>query len=284
MSNISLASDDSDVFYVEQSSTEPSPRRHNNPDIFNSTELSEHHTARMPSVSSIASPQPHIITINDDSNEPTMPYGFGRQLPIVPPRLNDLNLPPNTFNIPATMTVVDHTEDDNNDGYSPQSPDPSDPSPISTPPMNVSTFNSWETTHTTTDDNIFHSSDEPGRILFPPLSPSPPPSPPRRQKRKLSLGMSFPKEGGVSQHVCEACGQTIPSTKDIPGPSKRKQNCAKLTFGTIKLITLFNISCILIVCTYMGTYIYVPPLTHKNTNSLRRWHVVATCHPTLFKS
>ena len=222
MSNISLASDDSDVFYVEQSSTEPSPQRHNTPDIFNSTELSEHHTARMPSVSSIASPQPQINTINDDSNEPTMPYGFGRWLPIVPPSLNDLNLPPNPFNILATMTVVDHTEGDNNDGYSPQSPDPSDPSPISTPPMNVSTFNSWETTHTTTDDNTFHSSDEPRRILFLLLSPSPPPSPPRRQKRKLSLGMSFPKEGGVSQHVCEACGQTIPSTKDIPGPSKRK--------------------------------------------------------------
>ena len=151
-----------------------------------------------------------------------MPYGFGRQLPIVPPSLNDLNLPPNPFNILATMTVVDHTEDDNNDGYSPQSPDPSDPSPISTPPMNVSTFNSWETTHTTTDDNTFHSSNEPRRILFLPLSPSPPPSPPRRQKRKLSLGMSFPQEGGVSQHVCEACRQTIPSTKDIPGPSKMK--------------------------------------------------------------
>ena len=284
MSNISLASDDSDVFYMEQSSTEPSPRRHNTPDIFNSTELSEHHTARMPSVSSIASPQPQIITIKDDSNEPTMPYGFGRQLPIVPPSLNDLNLPPNPFNILATMTVVDPTEDDNNDGYSPQSPDPSDPSPISTPPMNVSTFNSWETTHTTTDDNTFHSSDEPRRILFLPLSPSPPPSPPRRQKRKLSLGMSFPQEGGVSQHVCKAGGQTIPSTKDIPGPSKRKKNCVKLTFETIKLITLFNKSCILIVCTYMGTYIYVHPLTHKNTNSLRRWHVVATCHPTLFQS
>ena len=26
----------------------------------------------------------------------------------------------------------------------------------------------------------------------------------------------------LSQHVCEACGQTIPSTKDIPGPSRRK--------------------------------------------------------------
>ena len=85
MSNILMASDDSDVFYVEQSSTEPSPQRHNTPNILNSTELSEQHTARMPSVSSIASPQPQIITINDNSNEPTMPYGFGRQLPIIPP-------------------------------------------------------------------------------------------------------------------------------------------------------------------------------------------------------
>ena len=219
MSIISMASDDSDVFYVEQSSTEPSPQRHNTPNILNSTKVSEQHTARMPSVSSIASPQPQIITINDDSNEPTMPYGFGRQLPIVPPSLNDLNLPPNPFNILATMAVVDYTDDDNNDGYSPQSPDPSDPSPISTPPMNVSTFNSWETTHTTTDDNTFYSDDEPRRIYFLPSTPTPPP--PRQLKRKLSLGMSFPKEGGVSQHVCEACGQTIPSTKDIPDPSNR---------------------------------------------------------------
>ena len=84
-SNISMASHDSDVFYVEQSSTEPSPQRHNTPNFLNSTELSEHHTARMPSVSSIASPQPQIFTIDDDSNEITMPYGFGRQLPIAPP-------------------------------------------------------------------------------------------------------------------------------------------------------------------------------------------------------
>ena len=193
MSIISIASDDSDLFYVERSSTEPSPQRHNTPNILNSTEVSEHHAARMPSVSSIVSPQPHIFTIDDNSNEPTMPYGFGRQLPIVPPSLNDLNLPPNPFNILATMAVVDYTEDDNNDGYSPQSPDPSDPSPISTPPMNVSTFNSWETTHTTTDDNTFYSDDEPRRIYFLPSTPTPPP--PRKLKRKLSLGMSFPKEG-----------------------------------------------------------------------------------------
>ena len=221
MANISLASDDSDVFYVEQSSTEPSPRRHNTPYILNSTELSEQHTARMPSVSSIASPQPQIFTIDDDSNEPTMPYGFGRQLPIVPPSLNDLDLPPNPFNILATMAVVTPTHDDNNEGYSPESPDPSVPSSISSPPMNVSAFNSWETSYTTTDDDTFHSSDEPRRIYFLPPSPSQPPSPPRAQKRKISLGMSFPKDGGVSQHICEACGQTIPAVKDTPGPSSQ---------------------------------------------------------------
>ena len=192
----------------------------------------------MPSVSSIASPEPRILTIDEDSNEPTMPYGFGRQLPIVPPSLNDLNLPPNPFNILATMAVVNHTEDGKNDEYSPQSPEPSDPSPISAPPMNVSTFNSWETPHATTDDNTFYSEDEPRRVYWTsPLnetfysegkprrkyllsSPSPP-SPPLKMKMKLKIGMSFPKKGGMSQHVCEACGQTIPSTKHIPGPSNK---------------------------------------------------------------
>ena len=169
-----------------------------------------------------------------------MPYGFGRQLPIIPPSLNDLNLPPNPFKILNTMAIVTQSQDDN-EQYSPESPEPSLPSPISTPPMNVSAYNSWETTHTTTDDNTFYSEDEPRRVywtsprgesfesedeprriyvLSP--SPSPPPSPPRAQKRKISLGMSLPKDGGVSQHICEACGQTIPSVKDTPGPSSRK--------------------------------------------------------------
>ena len=220
-SNNSTASDDSDVFYVEQSSSEPSPQRHNSPNILNSTEISEQHTTRMPSISSIASSEPLIFTIDDDSSEPTMPYGFARQLPIVPPSLNDLNLPPNPFNILATMAIANNTAEANDNNYSPESPDPSVPSSIPTPPMNISAFSSWETSYTTTDDDIFHSSDEPRRIYFLPPSPSPPPSPPRRQKRKLSLGMFFPKEGGVSQHICEAFGQTIPPTKETPGPSSR---------------------------------------------------------------
>ena len=111
-SNTSINSEDSDVFFVEQISNEPSPQRNNSPNILNSTEKSHTHMARMPSVSSIASSEPQILTIHDDSKEPiiTTPYQFRRQLPIVPPSLNDLNLPPNPFNILATMAVVNHTQ------------------------------------------------------------------------------------------------------------------------------------------------------------------------------
>ena len=220
-SNISLDSTDFDEFYVEQISNEPSPRRNNSPDISNSTEQSEHHAARMPSISTITSPQPYFFTINGNSNEPMIPYGFGQQLPIVPLSLNNLNLPPNPCNILATMAVANNIEEDNDDNYSPQSPEPSEPSPILTPLMNVSAFKSWETSYTTTNDDTFYSSDEPRRIYCLPPTPSLLLSPPRKRKRRLSLGMTFLKDGGLSQHVCEACGQTIPAVKDIPGPSSR---------------------------------------------------------------
>ena len=219
--NLSLNPTDSDVLYVEQLSNDPSVLGPNTPIVLNSTKISGDDNREMIPISSIASPEPQIVTIDDDSIEPTMPYGFGRQLQIVPPSLNDLNLPPNPLNILATMAKARNTQEANGNDYSPELPDPSVPSSISTPPMDVSAFNSWETSYTTTDDDTFHSSDEHRRIYFLPPSPSPPPSPPRRQKKKLSLGMSFPKEGGVSQHICEACGQKIPSTKDTPGPSSR---------------------------------------------------------------
>ena len=93
-SYISMASSDFDVLYVEQLSNEPCQQRNNSPNILSSTEIAQTFTARMPSVSSIASPEPRTFTVSDISNEPTMPYGFGQQLPIVPPSLNDLNLPP----------------------------------------------------------------------------------------------------------------------------------------------------------------------------------------------
>ena len=234
----SLNSTDSDIFYVEQSSNDQSVPRPNTPIVLNSTEISGDDTREMISISSIASPEPQIVTIDDDSNEPTMPYGFGRQLPIVPPNLNDLNLPPNPFNILATMAVVHQTQNTHDDNYSPQSPESSELSSIPTPPMNVSAFNTWETSYTSTDNDTFYTSDEPRRVYWdlssnddlgssvprnPSVASSPcvTPPPPRAQERKLSLRMSFPKDGGVSQHICEACGQTIPAVKDTPGPSSR---------------------------------------------------------------
>ena len=159
--NLSPNSTNSDVFYVEQLSPETSPIRNNTPVILNSTQLSEAMDPETITISSVASPEPQIVTLDSDSNEPTFPYAFGAQHPIVPPSLNDLNLPPNHFNVLATMAVIQQDQE-----QSPQSPEPSDLSPISTPPMNVSTINDGDTTHTTTDDNTFYSSDNDPRRVY----------------------------------------------------------------------------------------------------------------------
>ena len=154
------SSTDSDVFYVEHSSPQRSPIRNNTPAILNSTQLSGAMEPEAITISSIASPEPQIVTIESDSNETTFPYAFGTQHPIVPPSLNDLNLPPNTSNMLATMAVIQQDRED-----SPQSPEPSDPSPVSTSPRSLSTIEGWETPHTTTDDNTFCSSEnEPRRV------------------------------------------------------------------------------------------------------------------------
>ena len=153
------SSTESDVFYVELSSEEGSLIRNNTPVVLNSTDLSGAVERKTIAIFSVASLEPGIVTIDSDSNEPTILYGFGVQHPIVPPSLNDLNLPPNPFNVLATMAVIRADEE-----YSPQAPDPSIPSPISTPPMNVSTIEAWETTLTTTDDATFYTDDEPRRV------------------------------------------------------------------------------------------------------------------------
>ena len=221
--NISFdsSSTESDVFYVEQSSVEGSPIRNNNPAILNSTEISRAMEREVITISSVASPEPRIVTLDSDSNDPTIPYRFGSQQSIVPPSLNDLNLPPNPFNVLATMAVV---RVDN--ANSPHSPEPSIPSPFSTPPLNVSTIEGWDTMYNTTDDNTFYlSENEPRRVYWDisssdtfdsneprnvsvasSLSSTPPSAASTKTKRKLSLGMSFRKNKGVSQHTCEACG------------------------------------------------------------------------------
>ena len=116
---------ESDVFYVERSSEGSSPIRNIIQAVFNSTELSGALTRETITISSVASPEPRIVTIDSDSNEHSIPYDFVSQHPIVPPALNDLNLPPSPFKELATMAVIRA-----NEAYSPQSPEPSNPSPI----------------------------------------------------------------------------------------------------------------------------------------------------------
>ena len=218
---------DSDVFYVEHSSTENNPIRNNTPAILNSTQTSGAMEPEAITVSSVASPEPQMVTIDSDSNELTFPYAFGTQHPIVPPSLNDINLPPNPFNVLATMAAIQQYQED-----SPQSPEPSDPSPISTPPMNLSTIEGWETPHTTTDDNTFYSSEnEPRRVywdfspdetfdsnkprrVYPAEKPSSTPTPPPRQKSRLRMGMSFPKKRECRSTFAHLRGmRATPSTK-----------------------------------------------------------------------
>ena len=88
-------STESDVFYVERSSEEGSPAPNNTPAVLNSTQLSGAMAKETTTISFVASLEPLIVTIDSNSNEPTIPYGFGNQHPIVPPNRNDLNLPPN---------------------------------------------------------------------------------------------------------------------------------------------------------------------------------------------
>ena len=98
------------------------------------------------------------------------------------------------------MVVVNPTEDGHDETYSPQSPGPSEPSPTSTPSMNLSTIEGWETPHTTRDDNTIYSPDETRRIYFLPSSSSPPP-PLRKLKENRALECPSQKRGSVAPRL-----------------------------------------------------------------------------------
>ena len=146
-----------------------------NANCLHSKEMSDNNTEGMItlSLSPIPSPVPQIVTIDSDSNEPTMFNGVGWQPPIIPPRMNDPNLLPNSFKILATMAAAHPTAERQDANYSPQSPELTEPPPISTPTMNLSTIEGWETAQTTTDDNTFYSDDGPRRLYLLLSSPFP---------------------------------------------------------------------------------------------------------------
>ena len=277
-------STESDIFHVECSSEESSPMRNNTPAVLNSTELSGAMARETITNSSVASPEPQTVTIDSDSNEPTFPYGFRNQHPIMPPSLNDLNLPHNPFNVLATTAVFRPDEE-----YSPQSPEPSDPSPISKPPINLSTIEGIETPHTTTDDTTFYSDGEPRRVhwdtsldetfdsnqprqVFFASSPSSTPPPPPRQKRKLSMGMSFLQKG--------ECRSTPMRHAASPYQPKRHPNAQGETQTLILIIRLLtNYSLLFLIIVHKYGYVCSTYPKQMNGNI-----VVFICYGTLYST
>ena len=117
----------------------------------------------------MAYPVRQTLTINSDSKEPTISYGYGRQDRIFPPSLNDVNLPPYPFNILATMLVLPPTVRQCDERECQRLPVPSELSSISTPPMHRSTVERWVTS---SDEGLFSSEDEPEESFYfqaPPL-------------------------------------------------------------------------------------------------------------------
>ena len=155
---------------------------------------------------SVAYSEPYIVIIESYLNKPTMPFGYGRQQSINLSSFNDLNLPMNPFNVMTPVFPAPRAElwlysiqaDDN-----PIHPQMSEISNNSTPPLWVSTVDAWQTSSGMVRSNQMNHEDY--------LSP---PAPPQRRFHqiisKADPGGSFSKKGGVPQHTCEACGQSLP--------------------------------------------------------------------------
>ena len=141
-------------------------------------------------------------------------HAYVSQGPIFRPSLNELHIAPNSFIILATMAVAPTEAEQHNKKEGPKLPLPSEKSSISTPPMTISAADFWEIS---SDVGAFYS-DKPWKIS---LSSGRSPLPPLgKQKRKMSIVMSFPKKEGVSQHICKACRQVLLEGKNIPGTSR----------------------------------------------------------------
>ena len=67
----------------------------------------------------VASPEPKAVKIDSDSIDPTIAHGCGRQDPIIPPSLNDMNQSPNPINILATMLVLPTRAEQRKEGQPP---------------------------------------------------------------------------------------------------------------------------------------------------------------------
>ena len=133
----------------------------------------------------------HRVTIESESNDPTICNGYGRQQPKISDNLNDLNLPTNSFNTPATIAVVPTKAKQHIDKENPQWLVPSELSSIPKPLMAINLVNLLDTP---SDVGTFYPDERRKTSLSSSTSPKPPL---RQQNRKLNLKMSIPKRRGV---------------------------------------------------------------------------------------
>ena len=174
-----------------------------------SIQLSGDHIIQAFTKSSVASSELIFFTLGYESNEPTFPDGFGRQTPLVTPSLNYLNLPPNWFNIVATMVVVRPTRPQSEEKHSPLTPVPSVFSSISTPPRNISGVGRRDNSSSGT----VSSDDEPQRFhLLSTFSPLPPP---RRQTKARQRGVLSGNMGSVAERL-RGLRITLPGSNGHP--------------------------------------------------------------------
>ena len=141
-------STDSNVFYVERSSGEDTPARNNTPAALTTNQRSRAMARELITVSSIASLEPQIMTKESDSNKPTIPCGYARQVPIIPLSLNDLNLPLDPFSVMTSLSLAPITEAQLPNARIPSIPieeDAFDVTDKSLPSMLVSSINRWWT-------------------------------------------------------------------------------------------------------------------------------------------
>ena len=102
---LNFSSTDFVVFYAGRWSVEQTPPRHDTPTVPNCAELSGVHVRDVITISPVTS-EPKIVTIDSDTNKSNILFGYDKQEPIIAPSLRDLHLPPNPFNVWATMAVV----------------------------------------------------------------------------------------------------------------------------------------------------------------------------------
>ena len=157
----------SDVFYVEPVAPRPSPRHSSTKDEGNK-QKDEGRDVHFSPLS--------VISCDNSYQSGELELHGYRSRPVIPPSLNDLDLSPNHINVLTTIPVPEAKEKERK----------------MTRQENLSLVNISPLSLPSSEANLgdvsastFHTYESPEYF------------PPKKAKRKLSIGMSFPKSGGV---------------------------------------------------------------------------------------